>query len=83
MTGRKQGIVTRYDPVRGFGFLACVGEADYYFHVSQVQGRVTLAAGQEVSFEDGGSRDGRKKEAWKITPNSTETGHHGNSNTNL
>jgi CspA family cold shock protein len=46
---------------RGFGFIKAEGEADLFFHRSELEGVEfsSLKEGQEVEFEKGQGRDGR------------------------
>ena len=50
---------------RGFGFIKGEGEEDLFFHRNDLQGVEygSLREGQDVEFEVGQGRDGRKKAA--------------------
>jgi cold shock CspA family protein len=69
MTGmdeNKVGTVVTWDVVRGFGFVACAGEPDYYLHISDIENRITPSQGQKVRFKDGGSSSGRRNKAVEV-----------------
>jgi|tagenome__1003787_1003787.scaffolds.fasta_scaffold17975042_1 CspA family cold shock protein len=56
-----QGVVKRFDPGRGFGFLSSDdGARDLFFHVSSVLNSASPRVEQRVSFDIGTSRDGRQ-----------------------
>jgi cold shock CspA family protein len=66
---RRNGVVIRYGPSRGFGFIILdSGEpqsrvetpAEYFFHVVNVVGRIDLCAGDRVTFELGHTKLGTK-----------------------
>lgn len=59
---RKTGIVVRYGPNKGFGFLLeePQGRREYFFHATDVIGRLSLRAGDKVTFQVGHPKPGAK-----------------------
>lgn len=47
------GTVKWFNDEKGFGFIACDGQADVFVHFSEIQadGRRTLLEGQRVEFD--------------------------------
>jgi cold shock CspA family protein len=64
--GRKQGVVTQFNMVRGYGFIASPGELDYYLHISQIEDKRTPAIGAEVTFAAGAAVRGKRAEALEV-----------------
>jgi cold shock CspA family protein len=62
----KSGVVTRYDRIKGFGFVSVVGESDYFLHVSQIEGQRTPAIGEQVVFTAGPATRGKRGEALDV-----------------
>ena len=58
-----KGTIRRLVADRGFGFIKGEGEEDLFFHRNDLQGVEygSLREGQDVEFEVGQGRDGRKK----------------------
>ena len=50
----KKGFVKEYDSTKGFGFIICENNEDYFVHVSGLRQHLQsrgLRAGQRVSFD--------------------------------
>lgn len=57
---RQAGRIKFMKPDKGFGFIEPDGGGrDIFVHISQVQGGVTLASDERVTFVVGTARDGR------------------------
>jgi cold shock CspA family protein len=51
MQGREQGIVKRFYPDRGFGFIGRTGDQDLFFHIHDVEpGDGVIREGGRVEF---------------------------------
>lgn len=67
MATDRRGVVVSFDEGRGFGFIRPSGAADDVFvHVSDVDGRVSLRAGQRVRFAVEPGREGPR--AVRVVP---------------
>jgi uncharacterized membrane protein YsdA (DUF1294 family)/cold shock CspA family protein len=54
-----KGIVVKFDPKKGFGFIKANDlTKDAFFHISSVEGKKTLAPGQKVNFKVSSSARG-------------------------
>lgn len=62
----KSGVVTTYNCIKGFGFISVVGEADYFVHVSQIEGQRTPSVGEPVTFRAGPAIRGKRGEALNV-----------------
>jgi cold shock CspA family protein len=52
MSKKRIGVITRFGN-KGFGFLTePATQREYFVHIGDVVGRLTLMAGQEVEFEE-------------------------------
>lgn len=50
----RTGVVVCYHPTRAFGFLSEDGtHIEYFFHLNQVEGRITMQPGNRVEFLPG------------------------------
>jgi cold shock CspA family protein len=57
---RKHGVVTRFGS-KGFGFvLEPQSRLEYFFHIADVKQRISLKAGDHVTFEVGHAKPGTK-----------------------
>jgi cold shock CspA family protein len=63
---RKSGVVTTYNCLKGFGFIAVVGESDYFLHVSQIESQRTPRIGEPVTFKSGPATRGKRGEALEV-----------------
>jgi cold shock CspA family protein len=61
MAEYKVGTIVLWNILKGYGFVACEGETDYYLHISQIANRVTPVGGQQVRFKDGGRGTNQKR----------------------
>ncbi len=63
---RMWGVVTKYDAVRGFGFIKSkIDKLSYFVHVSQIQDRI-LEKGSLVEFVVGISKKTGKEQAENV-----------------
>jgi cold shock CspA family protein len=57
---RKHGVVTRFGP-KGFGFiLEPQSRLEHFFHIVDVKQRISLRAGDYVTFQVGHAKPGAK-----------------------
>lgn len=54
-----QGTVKWFNREKGIGFISVPGSADYFFHVSQIQGSDLPSIGDSVSFTPTTGRNGK------------------------
>ncbi|KGE20800.1 cold-shock protein [Paenibacillus wynnii] len=59
---RLPGVILRYDPDRGFGFIGVRGKCDHFFHLSALaddSDTLYLNPGDNVEIETGTDRNGK------------------------